>query len=77
MEFADAFGQVLKKHRKQMRLSQEEIAHRAGMHHTAISLYERGLRQPTLFTVFTLSKVLQVSACSLVAEVEALNPMLR
>lgn len=73
MELSIAFGQVLKAHRKSAGFSQEELAHRAGMHSTAISLYERGGRQPTLYTVFKISHVLGIKPSSLVAELEALG----
>lgn len=76
MEFGQAFGQVLKAHRKAAGFSQEELAHRACMHSTAISLYERGLRQPTLHTVFNLSHVLGLQPSQIVSEVEALSPKL-
>ncbi|MBC2592759.1 helix-turn-helix transcriptional regulator [Ruficoccus amylovorans] len=71
-----AFGAVLKEHRKTAGLSQEELAFRAGMHSTAISLYERGLRQPTLHTVFTLAQVLELRPSALVADMEGLKPAL-
>lgn len=73
VELSIAFGQVLKAHRKNAGYSQEELAHRAGMHSTAISLYERGRRQPTLYTVFNISHVLGIQPSSLVAELEALG----
>ena len=71
-----AYGAVLKKHRTAAGLSQEELAHRANMHSSAISFYERGLRQPTLYTVFVLAGVFGVRPSGLVAEVEAHQPTL-
>jgi transcriptional regulator with XRE-family HTH domain len=70
MNLAHAFGTVLKRHRKKAGLSQEELAHRASMHSTAISLYERGLRQPNLHTVFVIADKLGISSAELVKEVE-------
>jgi transcriptional regulator with XRE-family HTH domain len=75
VEFGQAFGQVFKAHRK-AGFSHEELAHRACIHSTAISLYERGLRQPTLHTVFNLSRVLGLQPSQIVSEVEALSPRL-
>lgn len=55
-------------------MSQEELAFDANMHPSAISFYERGLRAPTLYTVFLLSKVLKTTPETLVAQVTAKNP---
>lgn len=76
MELGHAFGSVLKKHRTKEGLTQEELAFRAEMHSTAISLYERGLRQPTLYTVFKLARILKVQPSVLVSAVEVLEPEL-
>lgn len=76
MDLGHAFGAVLKERRKQEGLTQEELAFRAEMHTTAISLYERGLRQPTLYTVFKLARILGVQPSALVVDVEILKPEL-
>lgn len=55
--------------------SQEELAFRAGMHSTTISTYERGLRKPTLHTVFILAKALELKPDQMVAEVWELKPI--
>lgn len=46
------------------------LAMHAGLHLNAVSNLERGLRSPTLQTVFLLSQALGVPASTLVAEVE-------
>ena len=74
MKFGEAFGQVLKKHRLEAGFSQEELAFRADMHSTTISLYERGGRQPSLHTVFILARTLELQPADMVAEVQTLNP---
>lgn len=74
MKLGEAFGAVLKERRKAAGLSQEELAHRAQMHTSAISFLERGLRQPTLFMVFVLARVLEVQPSAFVHEVEVLDP---
>jgi transcriptional regulator with XRE-family HTH domain len=74
MEFGKAFGQVLKAHRTEAGFSQEELAFRADMHSTTISLYERGGRQPTLHTVFILAKALELQPDAIVREVQELKP---
>jgi len=76
MDFGEAFGRVLKAHRTGAGLSQEELAHRAGMHSTTISLYERGERRPSLQTIFIIAGSLNLRPEELVAEVGKLNPKL-
>jgi XRE family transcriptional regulator, regulator of sulfur utilization len=53
-----AFGAALKSARSAAGLSQEELADRAGLDRTTPSLYERGLRQPTIATLISLSAAL-------------------
>lgn len=74
MEFGKAFGQVLKAHRTDLGLSQEELAFRANMHSTTISLYERGERRPSLQTVFIIAKALGLRPESMVVELGKLKP---
>ena len=64
------FGIVLRDLRKESKLSQEKLAELAGYDRTYISLLERGLRQPTITTLFDLSKALHISPSSLVKAVE-------
>ncbi|MFH1141625.1 MAG: helix-turn-helix transcriptional regulator [Chloroflexota bacterium] len=46
--FPVAFGAQLRSLRQKLDLSQEEIAHRAGIHVTYLSGVERGRRNPSL-----------------------------
>jgi transcriptional regulator with XRE-family HTH domain len=64
---AVAFGRVLRDYREKACLSQEALALEAGIDRTFVSLLERGLRQPTLETLFRLAKVLGVAASSMVS----------
>ena len=64
------FGEVLRRQRRLVDLSQAELAERAELHPTYISLLERGLRQPTLETLLALGSALDRSAAELVLEVE-------
>ena len=50
-----------------MGLSQESLALEADVDRTFISLLERGMRQPTLETLFKLAAVLEVAPATLVA----------
>jgi transcriptional regulator with XRE-family HTH domain len=56
------FGQVISRLRTAAALSQEELAHRAGIHRTYVSQVERGLKSPTITIVLQLSKALDTTA---------------
>ncbi len=66
----EVFGKVLADHRNRVGLTQEKLAELAGLDRTYISLLERGLRQPTITTLFNLSKALGVSPSSIIIDVE-------
>ena len=66
----DVFGQVLKSIRLKMKLSQEELAFRSNLDRTYISMLERGVNQPTLNSLFSLSNALQMKTSKLVELVE-------
>lgn len=58
--YATAFGKHLRALRTGLGLSQEEVAHRAGLHVTYLSGIERGLRNPALRNVRRLALALDV-----------------
>ena len=55
---AAAFGKVLRARRTAAGLSQQELAFGADLDRTYISLLERGIRQPSLTVIFSLSRTL-------------------
>lgn len=70
VEIKTAFGIALREARTRAKLSQEQLALEVGLDRTFISLLERGKRQPSLCTLFTLAEKLDVSASELVEYVE-------
>lgn len=70
MEIAEAFGIVLRRNREKLGLSQEELALNCSLDRTFISLLERGLRQPSLATVFNVAEQLNMTSSELVRQVE-------
>ena len=72
MELAHAFGTVLRRFRKKAKMSQERLAAESDLDRTYISLLERGLRQPSLASIISLSKTLRISAAKMVSAVEKL-----
>ena len=70
LRIQNAFGNVLKGIRNKKNLTQEELAHKYDLDRTYISLLERGLRQPSLITLFQLGKALDLKPSKIVANVE-------
>ena len=64
------FGQELRKARKTVSISQEKLALQVGLDRTYISMLERGLRQPSLTTIFRLCEALEIDSVELVAKVK-------
>lgn len=60
-----ALGKKIRARRKKLRLSQEELAHRAGVHMTYLSAIERGARNPALENLFALANALDVTLAEL------------
>jgi transcriptional regulator with XRE-family HTH domain len=56
--------------RHEQGLSQEELAHRSGLHRTYVGAVERGERNPTLITLAALAKGLRCSLGELVASLD-------
>jgi transcriptional regulator with XRE-family HTH domain len=58
MDLAIHFGAAVRQHRELIRISQEELAGRAGLDRTYVSGVERGRRNPTLEVLQRLSDAL-------------------
>lgn len=58
----------IRKARLAAKMSQAELAIKCDMHHTHISVYERGVRIPKLDTIATIAKALNVSPFSLLPD---------
>jgi len=67
---AKRFGAVLKHSRKALGISQETLAFNAGLHRTYISLLERGVRQPSLETIFLLATAMSLEPSELIHRVQ-------
>jgi len=65
-----AFAEVLREFRKEAGLSQERLALDAELDRTYISLLERGLRQPSIKTLFAIASILEVPPHKIVLSVE-------
>lgn len=71
MEPEVAFGIVLRELRKQRYLSQESLAHEAGMERNYISLLELGKNSVSIKMIFKLAASLDIAVSELMRLVEA------
>ena len=69
-----AFGRAVREQRDQVGISQEELAHRSGMHRTYIGGIERGERNLSYTNLLRLARALGVRPSELLARAEALDP---
>lgn len=72
MDSKKAFGVALREYRLQKRVSQEALAHDAGLDRTYISMLELGRRSPKLDTMLAICKALQIPLSLIVTRVEEL-----
>jgi transcriptional regulator with XRE-family HTH domain len=70
MNLSKVFGDVLRELRKDANISQEELADMANLDRSYISILERGLKQPSLQTIFILSNSLKITPSKFIEKVE-------
>jgi len=61
----DGLGAAIRHERSVLGISQEELAHRSGLHRTYVSDLERGSRNPSIDSIEKLARALQVSVSKL------------
>lgn len=69
-EVTRAFGDTIRDLRKKKGLSQEDLCHLAEISRSFLSEIERGVKQPTISTLFVLAENLGVKAATIVSKVE-------
>lgn len=65
-ELTIQFGQLVRKHRKEKNMSQEELALLCNMDRSYLGRIERGEVNPTLEKIFQLADSLKIPAISLI-----------
>lgn len=64
------FGKALKRLRKNQNLSQEKLADLSGLDRSYISILERNLKLPSLYTILALASGLGIKASEFMLEME-------
>ena len=59
------FGEKVQMVRKSKGISQEKLAEKVALHRNYVGMIERGERNPTIRTLYKLSKALQINSCKL------------
>jgi transcriptional regulator with XRE-family HTH domain len=72
-----ALSYTVRERREVLRLSQEEVAHRAKLHRTYISDIERGARNLSLKSLYDLARALELSTSDLIITAEERLPQVR
>ena len=72
MTIEQAFGNAIRRLRKERNLSQEALAASSRLDRTFISLIECGKKNPTLITIFQLASGLNISSEKILSEVETI-----
>lgn len=67
----EAFGEIVRRRRQQLGISQEKLAELSSLHRTYISQIERGLKSPSLKAMLAISKALNVKLSIMLRELEA------
>ncbi len=69
------FAANVRRIRRQREMSQEELAHRAGLHRTYVTGLEKkgGTRNPTIRVAYNIAKALEVPIEALFIETDALR----
>ncbi len=73
MQLVEAFGQVVRAARERQKLTQSQLAERAGLHWTAVSHIERGTRPAHLVTLESVSTGLGIPLSKLIHRAEELQ----
>lgn len=72
MVSAEIIGSLLQEYRRKKGMSQELLSGLAGLDRTHYSKIERGLRSPTIDTLFKIAAALELPPHQIIAELERL-----
>lgn len=66
-EILNIFGENVRKHRRLLNISQEELAHKADLHRTYIGMIERAEKNITLVNIEKIANALEVKIEDLIS----------
>lgn len=65
MDMTEEIGLRIRKYRKELKLTQEELSKRCGLHSTYIGQIERGEKNPSIESIFKICKALSLNITTL------------
>jgi transcriptional regulator with XRE-family HTH domain len=74
MELDKAVARVIRQARVKCGITQRELGYRTGLDPMTISRIERGVRLPSLMTLFIMAEAMQTSVQGWIEEIELLEP---
>ena len=66
MDLTTEVGSRIRYHRKEHKLSQEELAERSGLHPSYIGQLERGIKKPTIDSLYKITKGMDLSISEII-----------
>ena len=69
-EIVTEIGKLIANQRNEKGISQETLADLAQIHRTYVSQIERGLKCPTIYVLFQISKALDIKLSEMIVELE-------
>lgn len=71
LKIEEAFGEIVRRRRQHVGISQEKLAELSALHRTYISQIERGIKSPSLKAMRAIAKALDVKLSAMLRELEA------
>ncbi len=73
MDITAEVGSRIRYHRKERKLSQEELAERSGLHPSYIGQLERGIKKPTIDSLYKITKGMDMSISDFLKDLEIVD----
>jgi transcriptional regulator with XRE-family HTH domain len=70
MDITEEIGNRIRYYRKDRKLSQEELAEISGLHSSYIGQLERGIKSPSVDTIYKITKGLDVTMADFLRNIE-------
>lgn len=69
MDMTEEIGLRIRKYRKELKLTQEQLSQKCGLHSTYIGQIERGEKNPSIESIFKICKALSLNVTTLFEKV--------
>lgn len=73
MDITTEIGNRIRFYRRERKLSQEELALRSDLHPSYIGQLERGLKTPSIDTIYKITKSLDITMSEFLGSIEAID----